>query len=319
MTEKENVKKKRCKMCFTIKEVSEFACTPSPFFKDGYSDICYSCAAEHIDIRDLRTMEAYCRYVGIAFLPDEWLNIASKQEEQNLKNVDLLRRYFEAFAGVADRGLDWKEVNDKWARYLDKNYASGEISLLRGEKMQEFKKKWITDYTYDQYVWLEDYYQGMLESYNVKTESHRDYLRKICKLSLEMDLALSRGEDISKLSNAYDKLMSSAKFTEADRKNSGAISSVGEIIAYIEKRGYMPHFYDGKDRDEVDVTISNLQEYTRNLVLGEPTLQDIVQTRLEKKKEAELNDKKMGVSKDKVAAERSKSEDNSLDFLEELD
>ena len=51
----------------------------------------------------------------------------------------ILRRYLRHLLGLRT-GIGWKEVNDKWARYLDKNYASGEIDLLKGEKCRNSRK-----------------------------------------------------------------------------------------------------------------------------------------------------------------------------------
>ena len=60
-----------------------------------------------------------------------------------------------------------------------------------------------------------------MDSYEIKSASHLDYLKMICKTSLKMNQAIdcSDYEGYNKLAKVYDSLMKSAKFTAAQNKN----------------------------------------------------------------------------------------------------
>jgi hypothetical protein len=95
------------------------------------------------------------------------------------------------------------------------------------------------------------------------------------------DKQIRAGTDFKDALKSYNDLIKSAEFGPKNAKNAGDFDSVGELALYLVKKGYMPKFYDNANRDEVDVTMKNTQLYLRNLVLGEPTLQDQALQRLE--------------------------------------
>ena len=75
-------------------------------------------------------------------------------------------------------------------------------------------------------------------------------------------------EGFQKMSKVYDSLMKSGKFTAAQNKaESGEfVDSVGELIELCEKQGYIERFYIDQPNDKVDLTIQDMQRYTRTLI-----------------------------------------------------
>ena len=84
-------------------------------------------------------------------------------------------------------------------------------------------------------------------------------------------------DGFQKMSKVYDSLMKSGKFTAAQNKaeNGEFVDSVGELIALCEKDGYIEKFYVDGPQDKVDVTIQDMQRYTRRLVEEETNLNEI--------------------------------------------
>jgi hypothetical protein len=54
---------------------------------------------------------------------------------------------------------------------------------------------------------------------------------------------------------AYDDLSKLANITPKAVKDANEFNSVGEIFAWLEKKGWINKYYDGAIKDEVDFTI----------------------------------------------------------------
>jgi hypothetical protein len=80
-------------------------------------------------------------------------------------------------------------------------------------------------------------------------------------ISLELESRIRAGADFDKLLSSYDKLVKVAEFTPKNAKNANDFDSVGELIKWLEKRGWKNKFYDGVTRDVIDETIKNIQNY----------------------------------------------------------
>ena len=84
------------------------------------------------------------------------------------------------------------------------------------------------------------------------------------------------------MSKVYNELMKSGKFTAAQNKaESGEfVDSIGELIEMCEKEGYIERFYIETPNDRVDMTIQDMQRYTRTLIEEETNLTLMVEKAL---------------------------------------
>lgn len=114
-------------------------------------------------------------------------------------------------------------------------------------------------------------------------------------------------DGFQKMSKVYDSLMKSGKFTAAQNKaeNGEFVDSVGELIALCEKDGYIEKFYSDKPNDKVDITLKDMQRYTRRLVEEETNLNELLQAAIERnaKEDAEAQDESDIVDFDDIAME----------------
>lgn len=101
-------------------------------------------------------------------------------------------------------------------------------------------------------------------------------------------------DGFQKMSKVYDALMKSGRFTAAQNKaeNGEFVDSVGELIALCEKDGYIERFYSEGPNDKVDITLQDMQRYTRRLVEEETNLNELLQAAIEHnaKEDAEAKD-----------------------------
>lgn len=165
-------------------------------------------------------------------------------------------------------------------------------SLTEEDKVY-LKLKWGKGYRWDEFVRLEQLYNSMMESYDIQTAGHKDYLIMICKTSLKANQLLDIGDvdGFQKMSKAYDMLMKSSKFTAAQNKEESgeAVDSVGEIVAICEKQGFIPRYYVDGPQDRVDRVLEDMQKYTHDLVTEELGLGNLIENavkQLERERQA---------------------------------
>ena len=158
------------------------------------------------------------------------------------------------------------------------------IEDLTEEERTYLRLKWGKAYKPEEWIKLEQLYEEMMSSYDVQGAGHIDTLKLICKTSLKANQLIDMGdvEGFQKMSKVYDSLMKSGKFTAAQNKaeNGEFVDSVGELIELCEKQGYIERFYIEQPNDKVDLTISDMQRYTRTLIEEETNLSNMVEIAL---------------------------------------
>ena len=152
--------------------------------------------------------------------------------------------------------------------------------------------KWGRLYTSSDWVYLEQKYNDFMNSFDIQGAARIDTLIQICKLSLKMNQALDTGDydTYTKLSRAYDTLMKSAKFTEAQNKDgdSSEFDSVGAIVAFCEKEdGFIPEYKIEAPQDIIDTIIEDNKTYLQTLIHNDTNLSQQIEQFLKKKEIAE--------------------------------
>lgn len=148
---------------------------------------------------------------------------------------------------------------------------------------------------------METMYNRYANEYEMNVD-REEVLKKMCKTSLKMDEALDAG-DVSgykNLASVFDQLRKSGKFTEAQNKEKQEkyLDTIGELVALAEKHGgaikdNLPD-PDEYPQDKIDFTIKDMKAYTYSLVAGEPHMQDLIETFIQKYEKAEEAEKQLG-------------------------
>ena len=200
--------------------------------------------------------------------------------------------------------------------YFSQHAEGNDIVIdLTDEDKTYLRLKWGKAYKPEEWVKLEQLYEEMMSSYYIQTAGHIDTLKLICKTSLKANQLIDMGdiEGFQKMSKVYDSLMKSGKFTAAQNKaeEGDFVDSVGELIEMCEKKGYIERFYIESPNDRVDLTIQDMQRYTRTLIEEETNLSNMIELAL--KQNAKEDQENTGIEDDIV------DEDSliSLDDIEE--
>ena len=168
---------------------------------------------------------------------------------------------------------------------------------LTEEDMLYLAAKWGTNWRPSEWIALEQMYTAYADEYELNVD-RENTLRQICKTSVKMDQALEN-DDIQtykSLAQAQDQLRKSAKFTEMQNKegtNADAVSSIGQLVAMIEKAGSIipqKQYTINYEPDIVDMTLQDTQRYLATLVRNEMGLGDIIESYIEKLEKAQESD-----------------------------
>lgn len=166
--------------------------------------------------------------------------------------------------------------------YLGKDNPYNENDMISEEELpdpaseltQEDKiylaMKWGRLYKPAEWIELEKMYNEMMDSFDIQDADTKNTLILLCKTTLKANQSLDAGdiEGFQKLSKVQESLRKSAKFTAAQNKEKkdDFIDCMGELVALCEKEGFIPRFATDIPQDKVDITLKDMQNYTKKLV-----------------------------------------------------
>lgn len=157
------------------------------------------------------------------------------------------------------------EIDDKSMSKVD--------GLFKEGKGKIYSKEWMGWFTPEQLEYLENYYNRLVETFTITNVNHEDYARKVAKASLAMELAyqdvLNGIEGAEKrykeLKDAFDKLSTSAKFSESTRsRNDVGLGCFGRVFEAVERKTWIPE-HKPLEKDEIDKLIDYFRNITRSL------------------------------------------------------
>lgn len=276
----------RCLKCIKEKVADNYYITDNILFSSGRFEVCKDCINEIISERDMNGVKLILRAMDKPLDKERYEK--SKHFGDYMRQINSLHQY---------QGSSWDnsvfEINTNTESNNRVDYIDKEDSQSISQALIDF---WGSGFSDEEYKKLSIFYEDMKNSYEIETASHKDYLKKICVISLKMEEALAddQVDHFKKLSDAYDKLMRSAKFTAVQRSaadRTGGMNTFSEFFEYIEKEGFISKYHTDEPKDIVDETIQNLMKYTKNLILGDPNIGGLVETALQKMDDKEeIND-----------------------------
>ena len=273
---------KTCNRCQAPQTPESFAPTKSIFYADGALPICNSCIESYLeDVEfDWGEVNKLCQYADIPFVPKEW------ERMRELNGSNAFPKYAEVFAQSEYEDLGWSEYFEAFRALKASGELDDELPGIADKKRQQLQERWGANYDDEALRYLENLYNGLMTTQNVNGALQLDQAVKICKMSYEIDCRIREGVDFDKLLASYDKLVKAAEFTPKNVKNINDFDSCGELVKWLEKRGWRNTFYDDVSRDVVDETIKNIQAFNQRLYVNESGIGEEITSRLEALKNA---------------------------------
>lgn len=273
---------KQCNRCGGSFAPDAFAPTKSIFYADGSLPICNSCIETYLIDVDFnwREVDKICQWADIPFVPKEWERLRTMNGDK------VFSVYAEVFAQSEYEGLGWDDYFKAFRDLIISGDIEDELPGIADQKRKQLQERWGANYDDEALRYLENLYNGLITTQNVNGALQIDQAIKICKMSYEIDNRIREGVDFDKLLASYDKLVKAAEFTPKNVKNINDFDSVGELIKWLEKRGWHNTFYDGVTRDIVDETIKNFQNFNQRLYTNESGIGEQITERINALKQA---------------------------------
>lgn len=273
---------KQCNRCGNSYAPSNFAPTKSIFYPDGALPLCNDCIEFYlVDVDfDWREVNKLCQYADIPFVPKEW------ERMRELNGDKAFPKYAEVFAQSEYEDFGWHDYFEAFKALRESGELEDELPGLAEQKRKKLQLRWGANYDDEALGYLENLYNGLITTQNVNGALQGDQAIKICKMSYEIDCRIREGADFDKLLTSYDKLVKAAEFTPKNVKNINDFDSCGELVKWLEKKGWRNTFYDKVTRDVVDETIKNIQAFNQRLYVNESGIGEEITQRLEALKTA---------------------------------
>lgn len=254
---------------------NNFYQSKSPFFPEGYVNICKKCIASMVDYNDLNSVYGVMQILDIPFYYNRWQETCEKNPSNPLGNyIRMANSGINEFSGARYKDSVFNPSNEgNTDKYSFDDIEKDLLNDFRPTK--EMLLRWGTKYEAEQYIKLENFYNDMKEKNNIETPQDEDYLRKLAVISMKMDEELEKGNysQAKSLGDLFSKYMADSKFramdkTEADK--TGGLRSFSSIYAEVEKDDFIPpweHYrkIKGLTQDIVDKSIMHMENFTLRL------------------------------------------------------
>lgn len=232
---------------------------------DGTSYTCIECIASKINRHDLGSIDKMCQFLDLPFDANKWLEMEKRYE----KLGPLLIDYCQEMTNDKYVDSDWLEYNKMWEKCREYNGVLDKLTAMHSDLLMFLRKKWghIDGFTLEEYMRMEEYERHTLSHYPFKDEARRDMVRKLAKLSAISDHCIANGDnkEATAVLQSYNTLMKELGISTQTASNENTIESLSELVAYLEKTGFLLNYKITENRDVVDKTIENMQQYVRRL------------------------------------------------------
>lgn len=220
-------------------------------------------------------VDRLCRYLDIPFDLNLWSSLYKTHKDHTLT------AYANTLIDSHYSSLQWSDENERWRIAREEGTIDEEIEALSAAKLARLKRTWSTNYTKEELLFLEDYYNQILATQNVSTPILQHYARDLCEIELRIKKGLREGADIKKDMDARDNIIKIAKFEASNAKNAADFESVGELMVYYGKKGWHPKWHQ-EPQDSIDFMMENIQNYLKRLVINEGNFSEQVEDKRER-------------------------------------
>lgn len=289
---------KKCMKCGEDKSPANYIAVNSKIH-NGSLPICRTCLSKMVseagEGNEWNQVDKICQWADVPFVPEEWEKIKKGN------GTDAIGKYMAIFRGTPYNTLDWGMYNRAYEQLNEENRVDDCLPQLKENRLRKLRNKWGHQYDDEDLEYLENLHIGLLNSQNIVGALNEDQALKLCKISLIIEQKMRAGEEFDKDLKAYDQLSKLANLTPKIVKDANEFNSVGEVFAFLEKKGWVNRYYDGAVRDEADFTAKDIKYWLQYLYVNETGVAEEIETR---------------INQLKTAAELSGSQFNENEFRE---
>lgn len=267
------MQKPRCRLCgnTAIHELMP----SNNWYSGAQADLCYNCAVERTDLSKLDEVDRLLQYLNFAFDPNGWQKVYSRNKDNPIQAI---RTYIHQLGDTPYAKLSWVEQQHKLLEIADSGLQDYELDELKPSFIKEMKKEW-GDLPIDSLLQLEGMYCNNLQDYDAITSQHKDLLKKTSQISFLLGKKLEIGEIDKDQISAYNTFLSAVDKQLQPANGGTNMSSIGQLVEFIERNGFKPNPQIEVPLDELDMIEENLFAYQRALINNDPGIADLYEQR----------------------------------------
>jgi len=243
-------------------------------------EICTQCIIETFDYKNIEHADFFCRTYNIPFDPNVWIKMSSELKQNVFKEYTLTHITEEQEYEHVSLNT-WKDLNEQWGLVQTHEELIARIRPIKEGYMLRNQIKWGSNYTFEELITLENLYINTLKANDVSNPMQKDAIKKACKMSVALDRSIVNGDskEINELSKAYQNFVKTAKIDDLITASSqDVIANVAQLVKFIEDQGYEFEYYDNVDRDIVDKSMKDIQQFLQRLVIDATGLESVFET-----------------------------------------
>lgn len=242
-----------------------------------------------LDAEKIEDVDLFCRTLDIPFDPNLWIKIVAEDKGNPFYEYTNLICQEDGTYKIENKNT-WLATTKEWARIRKQRDIINNIDPIKRAYEQRAGLIWGMQYSFTELVELDSLYTQSLQANNITNPLQKKSLKTILKIMIDMDKAILNHDssELKSLTSAFKTLATTAQLDEMiDNTKTEDLTTLAELVEFIENSGFEMPFYDGRDKDAIDMAISNIQESNARLVrdatgLG-PLLEDLTQKYKEQK------------------------------------
>lgn len=231
-----------------------------------------------INVHNIHDAEFFCRTYNIAFMPDVWIKMAD--------SIPLPSKMIETYAAAmfdernnaldgqtgeyVDRAhLTFEAINNLWAKTLKQRDILLRLKPLQDDFVARERINWGDQYDFNDLIKLSDLYIQSLKANSITNPIQKESLRVLLKTLIDINRAIVT-KDTAELKSLTAAFSTMAKTAQLDNMiedtHTDELSTLAEIAQIVEDSGFEMPYYDGADRDAIDIAIHDIEESNARLV-----------------------------------------------------
>lgn len=241
-------------------------------------ELSFEFIASITNIRNTHDAEKFCRTYNIPFMPDVWIKMADSIpvpakmiQEYAAAMFDERNNALNGETGeYIDRaGLTFEAINNLWAKTTKQRDILLRLKPLQDDFVARERINWGDQYDFNDLVKLSDLYIQSLKANSITNPIQKESLRTLLKIMIDINRAIVTKDtaELKSLTAAFSTMAKTAQLDNMiETTHTDELSTLAEIAQIVEDSGFEMPYYDGADRDAIDMAIHDIEESNARLV-----------------------------------------------------
>ena len=241
-------------------------------------EVSFEYIASIINVHNIHDAEKFCRTYNIAFMPDVWIKMADSIPVP----ATMLEKYAEAMFDERQNALDgqtgeyidraqltFESINNLWAKTTKQRDILLRLKPLQDDFVARERINWGDQYDFNDLIKLSDLYIQSLKANSITNPIQKESLRTLLKIMIDINRAIVTKDtaELKSLTTAFSTMAKTAQLDNMiENTHTDELSTLAEIAQIVEDSGFEMPYYDGSDRDAIDMAIHDIEESNARLV-----------------------------------------------------